>query len=195
MIPVQDPMSKRNKRGKKEKDIVIERMVLYGEYLPEVMDAFLSHNLKEAKFMRHIQKAVCQKFNISTDRAAWRTKAGMKGWFCMHWPSIKEFVRDFVGELGKQEDIVALRSKKNRNNKFSIHTYDAPWINELRKNEKTTLPPISTLLGADMFSFGLTNNNFEQDNRNSYIFHPISTGSFDDLPLINSLRHNHVHKI
>ncbi|OHT03613.1 hypothetical protein TRFO_28991 [Tritrichomonas foetus] len=102
-------------QGEKEKLKTALRFKIYGTNLPFV-DESLSISGREFTLaeMRRIQNETCAQFKISTDRSSWRTKSGMKAWFCEYWNVIKDFVRKMVEQMGERGEF--LTESDNRKN-------------------------------------------------------------------------------
>ena len=89
-------------QGEKEKLKISIRLRTYGTNLTFVDKALsFGENNRDLplSIMRQIQSDASRKFNIQTDRSAWRTKTGIKAWFCEYWNDIKEFVEEEVSQI------------------------------------------------------------------------------------------------
>lgn len=105
-------------QGEKEKLKISLRLRTYGTNLTFVDKAlsFGEHDRDlPLSIMRRIQTEASQKFNIPTDRSAWRTKSGIKAWFCEYWNDIKEFVFEEVSKI----DTNSIKSLNNQSKGLS----------------------------------------------------------------------------
>lgn len=104
-------------QGEKEKLKISLRLRSYGTNLTFVDKAlsFGEHDRDlPLSIMRQIQNEACQKFNIPTDRSAWRTKSGIKAWFCEYWNVIKDLVVEEVSKI----DTNSLKNEAKQDKEF-----------------------------------------------------------------------------
>lgn len=105
-------------QGEKEKLKISLRLRTYGTNLTFVDKAlsFGEHNRDfPLSIMRQIQNEASFKYNIPTDRSAWRTKSGIKAWFCEYWNVIKDFVLEEVSKI----DISTLKNTAKKDKELS----------------------------------------------------------------------------
>lgn len=157
-------------QGEKEKLKISLRLRTYGTNLTFVDKAlsFGEYNRDlPLSTMRQIQTETCQKFNIPTDRSAWRTKSGIKAWFCEYWNDIKDFVIEEVSKIDlnslkietKQELSTSLNCDINSSpTDYSHHdtesTIEASLIAEEFKNkDKSNQVPESDFLYFMSFDY------------------------------------------
>ena len=125
-------------QGLKEKIVTERRLKKYSKYLNDVIDMFQSKRYRLKIFgIRKIQVELCEAFNLTTDRASWRTIPGMLGWFCMIWEmkGVPEFVQNkvtyFIVNSEKEKSAIHIFQGRNKN-RFE------PLIQGIERNE---LPP------------------------------------------------------
>mgnify|MGYP001052157797 CR=1 FL=1 len=103
-------------QGEKERFRISQRLKLYGTNLPYV-DQALSFDGKDRDFplslMRQIQTNISQKYHMPTDRSAWRTKTGMKAWFCEYWVSIRDYVFQEISNIDLSQYVYENDKMKN----------------------------------------------------------------------------------
>ena len=106
LLDPSDAKEKKGNTGEKERELTKRRLDLYGQYLGDVQRAFMvTKNACKMTTMRKVQVKVCEIFKLKTDRAAWRTKVGLYGWFCMHWTKIEHKVPVVIRMVENEEEL------------------------------------------------------------------------------------------
>ena len=125
-------------QGQREKMTTEGRLKKYEKYLGDVSSMFKTKRYRvKVLGIRQIQVEVCKTFNLTTDRASWRTIRGMLGWFCMIWEmkGVPEFVQNkvtyFIVNSEKEKSAIHIFQGRNKN-RFE------PLIQGIERNE---LPP------------------------------------------------------
>ena len=125
-------------QGQKEKMITEGRLKNYAKYLGDVSSMFKTKRYRvKIPGIRKIQVELCKSFNLTTDRASWRTFRCMLGWFCMKWEikGVPEFVQNmvtfFIANCNSEKLMIHI-FKERKNNSFE------PLIQENEINELLT---------------------------------------------------------
>ena len=149
--------------GDREKMLVKERLFLYGKFLPEVIDAFsISKYTQKMTTIRKIQRITCEKFNLHTDRAAWRTKTGARAWFCMHWVQIKDYVKNIVRDINLDEN---KRQTSHCSSVITSNSLNSPNSSDSSSTCVSASSSISSI--SSIISSPDTSNNSNDNNNNN----------------------------
>ena len=137
-------------QGQREKMTTEGRLKKYEKYLGDVSSMFKTKRYRvKVLGIRQIQVEVCKIFNLTTDRASWRTIRGMLGWFCMIWEikGVPEFVQNkvtfFVANCNSKKLMIHI-FKERKNNSFEPLIQESE-INELLTSRTKSLDKLDEL--------------------------------------------------
>ncbi|OHT07626.1 hypothetical protein TRFO_24119 [Tritrichomonas foetus] len=126
------PLKSQATQGYREQLKIHKRLKIYGKEMSKVNEVILrnGHEMTLVE-LKKIQSKISKKFGIRTDRASWRTKIGLKAWFCENWEKIANEVIFIVNNFDNIEEIERIR--ESNLHKFSLYNHNltnSQYLNE-----------------------------------------------------------------